>query len=285
LNHGAGGGAEDLLVFLRNTLVPWVQANFRTQKFFVISGHSAAGYFSVFAAAHDPELFQGVVATSPALWWNGDSSALALGLSAAGAAHPPRMFVSRGGFDMPMLKNGIDRFAKAYQQKQRGNNSFKLQVYPEDNHQIGALAARIDGLRFVFQPVSLTTSEVGMVDSFDAAANDYIEAFIKTRARYMANASALKLRTTLPPEWIKWLQSLLRSRERPKALLKVCDQYALDRPDLSIGHACGADASVMLGDTAPAVSKLARAIGAADALRDSAEVARLRKLQRVIRGQ
>lgn len=32
---------------------------------------AAAGFFTLYAVSHQPDLFEGVIASSPALWWNG----------------------------------------------------------------------------------------------------------------------------------------------------------------------------------------------------------------------
>jgi predicted alpha/beta superfamily hydrolase len=283
LNH-AGGGADAYLGFLQDDLLPWIRAHYRTEPFFVLVGHSASGFFSVYAAAQRPALFQGIVATSPALWWNGDAFARELGRKIAAMPKPSRMFLARGGFDIRMLSSGVDAFA-AVRASSRTDSSFLFKLYPKDNHQSTGVIGNVEGLQFIFEPVTLTTSEAARVDDFNATSRQYIDAFNATRTRYASGARSFGLTPTLPPEWFAWFRSLVALRGHPDALAPICDRYAGDRPDLPIGYRCAADGLVQSGDTAGAIDRLNRARQAALTLRDSSEVSRISSQIRRLGGQ
>jgi hypothetical protein len=61
------GGADAFLAFLTDELVPWIDAEFRTTGYRVITGNSAAGRYSAFALLKAPKIFDAAIARSPAL--------------------------------------------------------------------------------------------------------------------------------------------------------------------------------------------------------------------------
>ncbi|OKY27254.1 alpha/beta hydrolase [Thalassotalea sp. PP2-459] len=67
---GISGGADNFLDFLEQELIPYINKNYRTNKFKVLSGHSLSGLFAVYAMQTRPELFQAHFAFSPSLWWH-----------------------------------------------------------------------------------------------------------------------------------------------------------------------------------------------------------------------
>jgi len=67
---GISGGADNFLDFLEQELIPYVNKNYRTNKFKILSGHSLGGLFAVYALQTRPQLFQALFAFSPSLWWH-----------------------------------------------------------------------------------------------------------------------------------------------------------------------------------------------------------------------
>jgi predicted alpha/beta superfamily hydrolase len=64
--RGAEPTAADLsLKFFKDELMPFVEANYRTAGFNVLSGHSVAGLFTVYALSTQPGLFSAGIASSP----------------------------------------------------------------------------------------------------------------------------------------------------------------------------------------------------------------------------
>lgn len=64
------GGADTFRRFLRQEVIPFVEARFRTGDRRAIMGESLAGLFVVDTLLHDPGLFGDYVAISPSLWWD-----------------------------------------------------------------------------------------------------------------------------------------------------------------------------------------------------------------------
>jgi predicted alpha/beta superfamily hydrolase len=70
----SGGGADKLYQFIKEELIPFVDKNYRTYNYRVIGGASLGGLFVMYAFESDPQLFNGYLSMSPAMWW--DSSVM-----------------------------------------------------------------------------------------------------------------------------------------------------------------------------------------------------------------
>lgn len=65
-----GGGADNMLRFIGEELMPQIGKDYRTAPYNVLIGHSFGGLFAVHAMVHRPELFDALLAISPSLWWD-----------------------------------------------------------------------------------------------------------------------------------------------------------------------------------------------------------------------
>ena len=63
------GGAPDFLRFLAEELIPFIDREYRTVDFRILMGQSNSGLFATYAMLKDPDLFNGVIASSPMLGW------------------------------------------------------------------------------------------------------------------------------------------------------------------------------------------------------------------------
>ena len=103
------GGADRFRRFLRQEVIPFVEARFRTGERRAIMGESLAGLFVVDTLLNDPALFADYVAISPSLWWDDrrplahlDRTARVKGLAKA------RLYVAVGD-EGGTMQDGIDR--------------------------------------------------------------------------------------------------------------------------------------------------------------------------------
>jgi len=63
------GGADPFLEFIAAEVIPFVEASYRTRPYRIFSGHSFGGLFAIHALLTRSELFNAVIAASPALQW------------------------------------------------------------------------------------------------------------------------------------------------------------------------------------------------------------------------
>lgn len=62
------GEADKFLTYIEKEVIPLVNNKFRTNSQDLILGHSREGLFTMYALLEKPELFEGHIALSPALW-------------------------------------------------------------------------------------------------------------------------------------------------------------------------------------------------------------------------
>lgn len=97
------GNAANFRAFIRSEVMPWVEANYRTNGHNTVIGESLAGYFVADSFLRDPALFDDYVAISPSLWWdNGSLIDEAETLLAAHDDAPRQLYLSIGNEGGPM---------------------------------------------------------------------------------------------------------------------------------------------------------------------------------------
>ena len=145
-NRNAGGAAP-MASFIVDEVLPFVRSKYRTIATAVLAGHSFGGLFALHVAASKPDAFTGIIAMSPALWWNEWTAINAYADSIAKNTAPLRLFATSGG-----LERDIDvttrRFAARLDSIKPPTLRFEFKRYPDDAHAMTPLSSLIDGLRF-----------------------------------------------------------------------------------------------------------------------------------------
>lgn len=64
------GGADRLLEFIAEELIPWVESEYRTRPLRLLAGHSLGGLFGLYTVLEKPGLFRGVITASASLQYH-----------------------------------------------------------------------------------------------------------------------------------------------------------------------------------------------------------------------
>lgn len=153
LVEGSGGG-EAFLDFLEKTLIPHIEANYRTQPFRILAGHSFGGLLAIHTLSTRPHLFQGILAASPSLAWDEDQP---LRRFEAFLRTKPTakvtLFVSmadeEAGAERP---NRFDRLQGLLRGLKRDSSlRWEARHFPEEDHGSVVLRTHYWGLRKVFE--------------------------------------------------------------------------------------------------------------------------------------
>ncbi|WP_324696538.1 alpha/beta hydrolase [Novosphingobium aerophilum] len=111
------GGADRFRRFLRDEVIPFVEARFRSGDRRALMGESLAGLFVVDTLLNDPTLFGDYVAVSPSLWWDDRRPLRDLDRTAAGQGMSGERLYLAVGDEGGTMQDGIDRM-RAYLGKQ-----------------------------------------------------------------------------------------------------------------------------------------------------------------------
>jgi predicted alpha/beta superfamily hydrolase len=259
-DNPTAGGADHFLGFLTTEALPFIHARYRTVPATILMGHSYGGLFGLYVAATRPGTFVGTIAASPALWWNDSDVVGAYAHAIAAAAPPQRIYVSHGEFEAEIGRTTA-RFAALVDSLVAGGDSaLSYQRYAGDNHGLTPQVTLIDGIRFVFGPVSLAalpTARLGPgVDSMTV-----VRAVLETQERYAQGARALALPEELPVVVLNRLgYNVLQGLKKPGLAAWVFARNAAMYPDDANAHDSWGDALLALGDTAGAQSQFEQAI-------------------------
>lgn len=149
------GGAPAFLDFIEDELVPWLARQYRTTDERVLVGHSYGGLFASWVAVTRPELFTGLVAVSPSLWY-ADGMIFELEDEAARTRDdlPLRFYLEvgdrevNGRWDMP---GDLTRFGRALEARDYPSLGIEWNVAENETHNSIFPRALSNGLRFVLR--------------------------------------------------------------------------------------------------------------------------------------
>jgi predicted alpha/beta superfamily hydrolase len=271
------GGADAFASFILDEALPMVRAKYRVLPATVLAGHSFGGLFAVHVAATRPGAFAGIIAMSPSLWWNDSTDVPRYADAIAKAGSRTRLFATSGGLEPP-IDITTRRFEGRLDSIKPASLAFAVRHYPEDSHGLTPQPSLIDGIRFVFEPVSLLHSPVMALTTHDSAS--IVNAYLATETAYAAGARALGMPEHLPEMQVNTFgYALLQAFNLPNVAAWVFRQNVANYPDSPNVYDSLGDALLAEGDSAQAKTefRLARDVAVRIGQKPAAET--LKKLQ------
>src|SRR3954469_9044587 len=190
------GGAHAFTDFIVDEVLPRVRSHYRALPTTVLAGHSFGGLFALDVAATRPGAFAGIVAMSPSLWWNDSTPARDYATAIAKNPATTRLFATSGGLEPP-IDVTTKIFAARLDSIKPSTLAFAYRYYPDDTHGLTPEPSLIDGLRFVFAPISLARSPLASLGpNSDSAA--VVTAITEFEDGYVRGARSLGLADRCP---------------------------------------------------------------------------------------
>ena len=154
------GGADRMLQFLADELLPEVERNYRTAPFRVLIGWSLGGLVAAYALLARPEVFQAYIAISPAMWW--DHERLTDSLVARLAREPrPRgwFYATIGGLEPSFMPAPFQRVERAFREHAPPTLEWQFTVLANEVHFSTPYRSTYDGLDAIFRPFRALPSD------------------------------------------------------------------------------------------------------------------------------
>ena len=145
-----GGGAGNFKRFVSTELIPDVDKTYRTDKFRVLSGHSAGGQFALYCLTSDPSLFRAYFAISSSLDWDNNLPQRSLEQSLKATRELKAfLYVARSDDSGKPLAD-YERLVKTLKDNSPQGFRWFERAYPDETHGSVALLAHIDALRQLY---------------------------------------------------------------------------------------------------------------------------------------
>jgi len=141
------GGALNFLRFIRQELIPYIDKNYRTQPYRILSGHSLGGLFATYAKQSAPDLFQSTLLISPA--FHPEYEQILVGMTPFLQQNPQlagNLFVTIGHEDT----RKVDALVAQLKATAPGSFRWRFKYYEEENHFSVPFPSMYDGLRFIY---------------------------------------------------------------------------------------------------------------------------------------
>lgn len=251
------GGASAFADFIIDEVLTNVRARYRTLPGTFLIGHSAGGLFALDVAAHRPTAFQGVVATSPAIWFN-DGTLIEAYVDLMSRSHShPRIFVANesgeGG-----LAVACRRFAELLNATKSLAGTFKYQAY-NLTHQMTPMSIG-EGLQFVFDPVSLSHLAIEHLDFEKVDSVALHRALLSSESVYVNAARTLGLSSRLPEPVLNRLGYRLLGNKNVSLAIQVFEQNVRNYPSSWNVYDSLGEGYAVKGDTAMALENYEKSI-------------------------
>lgn len=245
------GGAKAFADFIIDEVLPRVRAKYRTLPSTVLAGHSFGGLFALDVAATRPNAFSGIVAMSPSLWWNDSLPARDYATAIAKSSTTTRLFATSGGLEPPIAVT-TKRFVSRLDSIKPATLAFASTFYPENTHGLTPEPSLVDGLRFVYEPVSLARSPMQQLGPHSDSA-EIVKAVAETEYAYSRGARSLGLPDRFPEmEMNNWGYGLLQFFKMPKVAVWVFRKNVANYPDSPNAYDSLGDGLLAEGDSAGA---------------------------------
>lgn len=207
-NPNQSENADKFLAFVEQEVMPFVQQEYRTLDFKVLSGTSHGGQFAINAAVKRPGLFQGIIAISPSLYWDNNQLFGLTEQALKSQRLQGHLYVSIAN-EEPIMTEPYQRFVELLARYPSDNLVVASQTFSNETHNTTVLQGQYAGLKHLF-------SDWAILEGQPKTLADLLEKFA-SRSKF------LKTNIMLPEDkangYGQWLQFLNR-QDDALALLK-----------------------------------------------------------------
>lgn len=155
-NGEASGHAADFRNTLEKTIIPMIDAEYRTDPHYrVMAGTSLGGLFTLYTMFTKPDLFQAYIAVTPAVTVGNDwLFKYEDDFAKANRPLKTRLYMTVGGNESPGYLNGVIRFNQRLAQRKRAGFVYDFRIVEGERHGGVPFESYTRGLRFAFEPIA-----------------------------------------------------------------------------------------------------------------------------------
>ena len=169
----AQGGADQFLSFITEELKPWVEANYRTNDYSVLIGHSLGGLFALHAFFSQPDSFGSFLIIDPSVNWNNQALLGEAGVFLAGEPDLNASLNLIVSGDEESESNGVQRLVDLLDAQPPNGLRWTVTPIVAESHDSVPLPGIYRGLQWIFSDWDVEDQAEAMFD--DAAAEEIFE--------------------------------------------------------------------------------------------------------------
>jgi tetratricopeptide (TPR) repeat protein len=144
------GGADHFLRFISEELIPFVDENYRTKSFRILSGMSNSAFFTIYALMENPTLFSAYIASSPTLlgWFENRLSEIFEERNKKNEGLNRILYLIYGENDFPSILKAIPGFSRIMEENAPKSFIWDIKLVRDEGHV--PYNGLYEGLQFVF---------------------------------------------------------------------------------------------------------------------------------------
>ena len=136
--------------FLNDEVLPFVEARYRTNGETALMGESLAGLFVVETFLKEPQMFDGYVAVSPSLWWDGGRLARQAGAHLRDHSNDPRTLILTIGDEGGEMQAAMDVLVGNLRDFAMPGVTWTYEPRPTESHATIYHGAALDAFRRLY---------------------------------------------------------------------------------------------------------------------------------------
>ncbi len=251
------GGADRFLQFLRDELIHYVNATFRTTGHRTLIGASFGGLFAVHALHNHPEAFDAYLAISPSLWWNDEAAVAEFDRFLQRPDLPSKHLVLTLASEGSKMRTPIQKLTALLRRAAPPEFGWEFLEFPTETHNTVALQATYAGLLEIFADWRVSD------DVVSAGIGGIEQLYANRGAKYGVSSEA-------PPGAFFGLGSQLLERGDPEGAIQAFRRAANQDPQYPLAYFGLGQAYEQLDRLEEAVRNLRTAVELAESVQHPA---------------
>jgi predicted alpha/beta superfamily hydrolase len=153
------GGNKQFLQFIRQELMPYIEAKYKTSPFKLVAGHSFGGITAINCMFTHPDMFDAYIAVSPSLWWDNKYVLKLTAQKLKGlTTFNKKLFYSTGN-EGGSFRGDVRDFDGLIKRSRLKSFEHKYVDYSDESHMTEPIPAYYDALRFIYKDWVDTTQK------------------------------------------------------------------------------------------------------------------------------
>ncbi|MDA3934941.1 MAG: alpha/beta hydrolase-fold protein [Gammaproteobacteria bacterium] len=142
-------GADRFLTYIEEEVIPLIKSRYRTLDYQALSGTSHGGQFAINALIKRPNLFDGVIAISPTLYWNNNQVLDLAEEALKKQVLKGRLFISIAN-EEPIMTESFQKLVELTRKYPSTNLGVSTKTFSDESHDSTTLLGQYYGLKHLF---------------------------------------------------------------------------------------------------------------------------------------